>query len=376
MDIKDCRKEFPILDKKIYLNSCSLGALSKRSRKYLNGFLDDWDNYGASAWYKKWLDAISDVRSMTAQILNAEPDEIAIGPSVSALLSSLSSCLDFGQRSEVVITDMDFPTSNYQWLSKKKIGVETKIINSADRIKIDIGEYERSISENCAVVSTSHVFFLSGCIQDVKSITQIARKAGALSVIDAYQSVGQVPVDVKELDLDILLCGGLKWLLGGPGITFMYCKRSLISDLEPTNVGWFGVRDQLDFNQTDFEYRNDAIRFESGTPSLSAVYQAKAGLELYLEIGPQNIQKATKEISEHLISLLQKSSIPLRIPDEPSERSAIIMAVHKDPGKVVAELAKKDIIVDYRKDCIRISPYFYNNEEDIEKFVPILKNFY
>ncbi|MCP4724585.1 MAG: aminotransferase class V-fold PLP-dependent enzyme [bacterium] len=373
MNLNEIRKEFPILEDKVYMNSCSLGALSKRSRQYVIDYLDLWDKMGASAWYEKWMGAIGEVKSMFAAVLGADESEIALGQHISGLLSSLGSCCDFKDRNGIVITDMDFPTSNYQWLAKKDLGADVSIIESDDRIYIPESEFERTIDNNTAIVSTSHVFFLSGYIQDIAKINAYARDKSALCVIDAYQSVGQVPVNVKEMNIDVLLGGGLKWLLGGSGITFMYIKKELIKSLKPTITGWFGVKDQFNFGQTDFTYHDDARRFETGTPPVAAVVAAKGGLELVLEIGLENIWKMTKEITEELIHHLKKAGIKLRIPESSSERSAIVMAVHPDPAPVVRALAERNIIVDYRKDCIRISPYFYNNSEDVENFVKNLK---
>ncbi len=373
MDLNEIRNEFPILGKTIYMNSCSLGALSKRSRQYVNDYLDLWDRMGASAWYEKWMSAIDSVRSMYAKVLGADESEIALGQNISGLLSSLGSCFDLKEKNGIVITDMDFPTSNYQWLAKRDAGAEVNIIESDDRIHIPVEEFSKVITGNTSIVSTSHVFFLSGYIQDIARINGYAKENNALCVIDAYQSVGQVPVNVRDMDIDVLLGGGLKWLLGGSGITFMYVKKDLIGDLRPTITGWFGVKDQFNFDQTDFTYHDDARRFETGTPPVAAVVAAKGGLELVLEFGLENIWKMTREITGELIHLLQKENIELRIPEKKEDRSAIVMAVHPDPVPVVRALAERNIIVDYRKDCIRISPYFYNNSEDIEKFVKALK---
>ncbi|MFC1493444.1 aminotransferase class V-fold PLP-dependent enzyme [candidate division KSB1 bacterium] len=372
MDLNNIRKEFPILEKTIYMNSCSLGALSRRSRQYVIDYLDLWDKMGASAWYEKWMSAIDDVRTMFATVLGADASEIALGQNISGLLSSLGSCFDFKDRNGIVITDMDFPTSNYQWLAKRELGADIRIIESEDRIYIPEQEFERAIDNNTAIISTSHVFFLSGYIQDISKINACARENNALCIIDAYQSVGQVPVNVREMNIDVLLGGGLKWLLGGSGITFMYIKKELIKSLSPTITGWFGVKDQFSFGQTDFTYHDDARRFETGTPPVAAIVAARGGLELVLEIGLENIWKMTKDITEELIHELKKAGIKLRIPENSSDRSAIVMAVHPDPAPVVKALAEKNIIVDYRKDCIRISPYFYNNSEDVERFVKTL----
>lgn len=373
MSVSDFRKEFPIFEKKTYLNTCSLGALSFRHRNEVNRFLDLWAELGASAWYEHWIGAVESVRSMTAKVLGADETEIAIGHSVSTLLSTLAGCIDFSTKNSVVMTDLDFPTANYQWLSKEKLGVKSKIVRTENLIDIPLDKLLNAIDSKTSVVSTSHVFFGSGYIQDIETITEHSKKKGAISIIDAYQSVGQVPVDVHEMNIDILITGGLKWLLGGPGITFMYVRKELIPRLEPTAAGWFGVKDQFGFDQSRFEYLDNARRFETGTPAAASVFAAKAGLEIILEIGLDEIQNRTRELTDELVGLLQKEGYTLRTPENRKNRSAIIMIRHDDPGRVVKELAEQGIIVDYRKDNIRVSPYFYNSSQDLDIFVKALK---
>jgi len=373
MDLTEYRKEFPILQKKIYLNTCSLGALSLRSRRYVQTFLDQWDEYGASAWYSIWLNECASVRSLLAQLLNADESEIALGHSISTLLGSIASCFSFEDRNEVIVTELDFPTANYQWLAKWFNGASITVLHSDNRISIPLERYASAISEKTAAVSTSSVFFTSGAIQDIAAINDAARKKGAVCIIDAYQSVGQIPIDIRTMNIDILLSGGLKWLLGGPGITFACVRKDLITTLKPTMVGWFGAKNQFAFNAEYFEPAEEARRFETGTPSVASVAAFKGGLEIILEIGVENIRTAASALIEELIILLQKYGFELLITDNPDERAAIVMIKHPNPAAAVSELQKRNIIVDYRKEYIRVSPYFYNTSEEIETFVETLQ---
>ncbi|MFC1731300.1 aminotransferase class V-fold PLP-dependent enzyme [candidate division KSB1 bacterium] len=373
MSLAEIRKEFPILQSKIYLNTCSLGAFSRRHRTYMNRFMDLWDELGASAWYEHWLGAADSVRSMAAGVMGADEEEIALGHSVSTVMSTLASCYTFRGGQNVVVTDLDFPTANYQWLAKKGLPLHTKIVRSPDGVHVPAGDIAGAIDEQTVIVSTSHVFFGSGYIQDIGAIGRYARGRGAHTMIDAYQSVGQVPVDVHALEIDMLITGGLKWLLGGPGITYLYVRKGLIESMKPANAGWFGVRDQFGFDQMKFEFLDSARRFETGTPAAAAAFAAKAGLELILETGLETIQETTKELTEELVHELKKAGFQLRAAARKEERSAIVMIAHPDPAPVVKELARRGIIVDHRKDNIRVSPYFYNTSEDLSTFVSALK---
>ena len=363
------RREFPTLARKNYLNSCSLGLLSNSVKESLHRYIDSWDEYGASAWYGSWMEEIGTVRERFASLINASPDEVALLPNISGTLAAISSSLDLGPGKQVVTTALDFPTVAHHFLAKERLGVETTIIQSADRVKIDLAQFEAAISEQTSLVVTSHVYFTSGYIQDVGAIVDLAHSNGALAMIDDYQSTGQVPVDVKALNTDILVTGAIKWMLGGPGTAFMYVKGDLIEKLSPTVTGWFANRDQFDFNPIEIVFRENAARFETGTPSVSSIFSGAEGLKMINELGPEAIRQRTAEITNHLVGRLRDEGFKLRVPDDPARHASITMVEVKDPALAVGELAKQDIVVDHRPGAVRFSPYFYNSLEDIDAVV-------
>jgi selenocysteine lyase/cysteine desulfurase len=222
------------------------------------------------------------------------------------------------------------------------------------------------------LVATSHVYFTSGYIQDVQAICEIAHRRGALAFVDDYQATGQVPVDVRETEADILVSGGLKWLLGGPGITYMYVRKELIPDLEPTVAGWFGNRDQFLFDPHAMVFRDTASRFETGTPSMAAVYTGAEGLRMVNELGPEAIRQRTSDLTSQLVALLRERGFRLRAPKDAAQHASITMIEIDDPGAVVESLARQDIIVDFRPGAVRVSPYFYNTSDDIGSLVEAL----
>jgi len=369
LDWDKVRDEFPTLERKNYLNSCSLGLLSNGCRNSLHRYIDTWTEYGAAAWYSDWMAEMGAVRSRFASLINASPDEIAILSNVSSILGAISSSLDLGPGDQVVTTALDFPTVAHQFLAKERIGVETTVIQSSDRVKIDLEQFEAAISEKTRLVATSHVYFTSGYIQDVAAIIDIAHRSGTLALIDDYQATGQVPVDVKALDVDILVSGGMKWLVGGTGLGYMYVKRDLIDQLSPTMTGWFANRNQFDFNPNEMVFRDDAARFETGTPSVASIFTGAEGLRLINELTPEAVRERTASLGEHLVTQLREDGFKLRVPDDPSRHASITMVEMQEPGEVVEELAKRDIIVDHRPGAVRFSPYFYNSFEDIDSAV-------
>src|SRR2546428_1644632 len=268
------RSEFPIFRDAVYLNTCSLGALGERTRRRTAEFLDLWQARGASAWYDVWWAALAELRARYARIVGASPEEIALAPSVSVALAAVAEALDYRRRPRVVVTSLDFPTVAYQWLAKRPPphGVELVVVESPDQVSVPVEAIARAVDERTALVATSHVYFTSGAIQDIKRVADAARRCGALTLVDAYQSVGQVPVDVKAAGVDFLTAGGLKWLLGGPGIVLLYVRDELARRLAPAVAGWFGHKNQFAFDPRALELHDDARRFELGTPALAAGY--------------------------------------------------------------------------------------------------------
>src|SRR5256886_1125393 len=292
------RSEFPIFRDAVYLNTCSLGALGDRTRRRIAEFFDLWQARGASAWYDVWWAALSERGAGYARVVRARPDEIALAPSVSVALSAVAEALDYGRRPKVVVTSLDFPTVAYQWLAKRARGGELVVVQSPDQVSGPVEAIARAVDDRTALVATSHVYFTSGAIQDIKRVADAARQCGALSLVDAYQSVGQVPVDVKAAGVDFLTAGGLKWLLGGPGIVLLYARDEVARRLAPGIAGWFGHKNQFAFDPHALELHDDARRFELGTPALAAVYAQLGGLAYIDEIGVPAIRRVTAPPTE------------------------------------------------------------------------------
>jgi selenocysteine lyase/cysteine desulfurase len=358
------RGEFPIFRDSVYLNTCSLGALGERSRRKVAEFLDIWQRRGAAAWYDVWWEALTDLRTRYGRIVNATAGDIALAPSISVALSAVAESLDYGRRPKVVITSLDFPTVAYQWLAKAKHGVELVVVESPDKIHVPVEAIARAVDERTALIVTSHVYFTSGAIQDIKRVADVAHAHGALCLIDAYQSVGQVPVDVQATGVDALVAGGLKWLLGGPGIVFLYVREAVARCLEPKISGWFGQRDQFAFDPRALTFHDGARRFELGTPALAAIYAQLGGLEYIEEIGVPRIRDVTAALTEDLIATLRGAGFKPKVAADPRERSAIVMVPMPDPGASIRHLAAGGIIADTRPGHVRFSPFFYNAQED------------
>ena len=371
------RPEFPGLERSTYMNTCSLGQLSRRSIEAMNRYMELWMSYGAAAWYELWLGEMADARARFARLINAQPHEIAILPSVGVALSIIGSSLEYDHRNEVVITEMDFPTIPYQWMARGEEGADVRLLPSPDRIHTPLQAFADAVNARTALVATTHVYFTSGWVQDIAAISRLAHDAGALCVIDGYQAAGQIPVDVKAAGVDVDLSGGLKWLLGGPGIVFMYVREELIPQLNPTTTGWFAAKDMFKFNPERFIRADDARRFEPGTPAVAAVYTANAGMSIIEEIGVDVVRAHTKALDADLIQRLRAAGLEPRIPADLERHAGIVMLPVDDPAGLVQGLKDRNVIIDYRPGAVRLSPYFYNTVEEnqilVDAIVDVLK---
>ncbi|CAN5757561.1 aminotransferase class V-fold PLP-dependent enzyme [soil metagenome] len=366
------RDEFPILSRRTYLNSCSLGALSQRALSRVATFHEDWHDRGASAWYETWVGRLAELRTRVASMIAADDTEIGLAASTSAALSVLGSAFDYSKRNRVVLAELDFPTVAYQWMVRP--GVEVVRVPSDDGVSIDPDRMAAAIDDRTAIVSISHVFFTTGAIQQTAAIAEAARRHGAFFIIDAYQGAGQVPIDVDVLGADALLTGPLKWLLGGPGLAYVYVREEWLQRLQPTITGWFAARDQFSFDINHFEFREDARRFELGTPALPTVHSALGGQEIMDDIGVPAIRARNSELTEHLIRGLADHGFSVRGAAQPRDRSALVMVRHDQPAAAVQRLAAAGIIVDARPGYVRVSPHFYNTLDEVDLFIDVLRS--
>jgi kynureninase len=366
------RDEFPVLAERTYLISASLGPLSLRSRRLAEEHLDLWQRLGPEElWFKHAFPRLKKCREQFAALIGALPEEVAIMPSVSVGLSSIASCLDFTDRPKVVLSEMDFPTNHYVWRAQERRGAKLEVVGSPDGIRIDEGDVVARVDEQTAIVNVNRALFESSWIVDIGPIVAAARAAGAYVVVDDFHGTGIVPIDVHALDVDFLVSGALKWLCGGQGIAFLYCRRDLIPSLEPLVVGWFGTVDPFEFDRSQLRLRPDARRFETGTYPLPQAWTASGGLEIILEVGVDAIRRRNQELTALIIETARALELDVLSPLEPERRGGLVRV--RVPGgrdgaeKVLHALLERGVVVDQRGDALRISPHFFNNESDIER---------
>jgi selenocysteine lyase/cysteine desulfurase len=366
------RPRFPIFERLTYVNSCSQGALSDDVRDAYARYLSDWDEHGAPWEY--WVAQLDAARVTVADLLNADNDEIAITTSVSAGVDALASAFSFdGDRDKIVVSDFEFPTIGQIAHAQERRGARVEHVPAEPDGTIPLERFEAAIDERTALVAVTHVCFRNGAKLDIEPIAALAHERGALLLLDAYQSVGSLPVDVRALDCDFLAAGALKYLLGSAGLGFLYCRRDLVERLSPTATGWFADQDIFEMDIHDYSPASTARRFEAGTPPVPAIYAAIAGIGLMREIGIEETQKHVRGLTELLIEGLDELDGQVVTPRAWQERGALTCVASTDAEALVATLAERGIVSSSRDGNLRISPHCYNAREDIEAVLEALR---
>ncbi|MGH2786795.1 MAG: aminotransferase class V-fold PLP-dependent enzyme [Actinomycetota bacterium] len=371
-DLSPYRAEFPVVGRRTYLISASLGPLSRRSRAGAEEHLDLWARLGPEElWLDHGLPRLERCREQFAALIGADPDEVAVVPSVSAGLSAIASCLDFSIRPKVVLSALDFPTNHYVWRAQERTGAKLDVVPTPDGIRIETGELVGRVDEQTAIVNTNRVLFESSWIMDLPPVVDAAHSAGAYVVVDDFHGTGIVPLDVHALGIDFLVSGALKWLCGGQGIAFLYCRRDLVEEMEPRVVGWFGTVDPFDFDRSRLRLLPTARRFETGTYALPQAWTAAGGMEIMLEVGVDAIRARNQELTRGIIDRADESGLELLSPRRDDQRGGLVR-VRVPGGRAGAErllhaLFERDVVLDQRGDALRISPHFFNNEADLDR---------
>lgn len=361
------RERFPIFESKAYINSCSHGALSSDVRAAYEAYLHDRDEYG-SPW-EDWVGKLETLRAKIARLLNAAADEIAVTSSLSSGLNALVSAMDFTSgRRKVVLTDFDFPTTAQIWRAQEQRGAEVVTVpSSADGKTIPLSHFEQYIDEETLLVSVPHVCYGNGSKLDIEPIIALAKRHGAWVFLDCYQSIGTTPIDAKALDVDFMAGGLLKYLVSSAGVAFMYVRQSLVESLQPTSSGWFC---QEDINAMDISRNRpapSARRFEAGTPNVPNLYAGIAGLDLILGLGIEAIEREVSALLGIIKTRALAQGYRLAMPEEASQHGFLVTLESTDMYRLVQLLGEDGIITSCRDDNLRVSPHFYNNEDDIER---------
>jgi selenocysteine lyase/cysteine desulfurase len=371
-NLETLRNRFPVLSRKTYLNSGSYCALADSVRDAINAYMDDRLLVGAD--WDVWVMKNEAVRAYVAQLLNASPDEIAVTASASAGINALASAMRFdGPRKKIVVSDFEFPTSAQIWHAQEPCGARVVHVPVASDGYIPTENFAKIIDEQTQLVAITQVCFRNGARLDVPGIVRLARAKGARVLLDCYQGVGTLDIDVRKLDVDFAVGGMLKYLLGTAGIGFLYVRDRLIQDLVPTNSGWFAQEKITAMDITANRPSPTARRFEAGTPAVVNCYASEAGLKLILEAGVEAIEERIRKLTRRCLNGLAAIDWQAVTPNDDSKRGPMVAIPAQNPAKLVASLAEQDIVTSFRDSNIRATIHFYNSEDDIDRFLQAMR---
>jgi selenocysteine lyase/cysteine desulfurase len=369
---RSIRHRFPLLEHKVYLNSCSQGVLSDAVRAAYDDYLRDWDEYGAPWEY--WMERTESARASFAGLVGAHDDEIAVTASVSAGVNAIASGLpQVAGRDRIVVSDFEFPTVSQIWHAQEQRGYTVTHVPQGGSPVVPLEAFDAAIDERTALVAITQVCYRNGACIDIEGVVRLAHERGALVLLDSYQAVGSMPIDVHALDVDLLVAGALKYLLASAGLGFLYCRRDRFEQLRPTATGWFADADVFAMDIQDYSPAADARRFQAGTPPIPSIYAGIAGIELMKEIGIAETRRHVSQLNEALFAGVEELGGSIVTPRDPASHGALVAIRSTDEHALVRALAEDGILTSSRDGNLRVSAHCYNTHEDVETLLAGLK---
>jgi selenocysteine lyase/cysteine desulfurase len=367
--VSELRSHFPILREKTYLYNCSQGALSDAVEAGMNEYAASWRT-SSSPW-DEWMETYDALRADFARFINADPDEVAIITSASAGINPIANALQFDGRNKVVMSEYEFPTMAHIWLAQQPRGAQIQFLDGVnDTVPTEC--YEHAIDERTRIVPLTQVSFVNGFRSDVAAITRIAHANGALLFLDGYQDCGTRPLDVKALDVDFFVTGTLKYLLGPPGLGFLYVRRELIESLTPTMTSWMAQREVFAFKTKCLDPAPNARRFEGGSPPIPNIYLARPALNLLVNIGMNNVAGQIERLTRAFLKGIHDLRIHTKTPS--SSVGPLVVLRSKDAAGVLANLTARGIVASTRRDGVRFAFHVYNTLDDVNTALTALED--
>jgi len=367
--IEAWRRRIPLLASCIPMNNCSQAPQTDATRAAAERYLDSWNGSGMD--WDAWMFEVALAKAEFAKLIGATAEDIAVFSSVSEAASAVASALPLqGRRTNIVVSDAEFPTVAHVWLAQERRGARVSWAPISD--DTDVSAYDAVIDDRTALVSACHAYYMNGLVQDSARIASIARDAGALSFVDAYQSLGTVPLDVRALGVDFLASGNLKFLMGIPGIAFLYVRPEIVGTLQPSVTGWFGRANPFAFDARSLDWSPTASRFDTGTPPVINAYVARAGMEIINALGPSTIRAWLVQLGQRLIDGGRARGMVLHGTDDMRRKTATTAFVVGDSHAVEHAMRERGVIASARGDVIRLAPHFYSTTDDVDRALDVL----
>ena len=374
MNLENIRKEFPVTSEIIFFDHARVAPLPKRVKQVVTAFIDDATRFG-TAHYETWVLELERTRKKFAELINANPDEIAFVKNTSEGISIVANGFDWQLGDNVVIPDIEFPANVYPWWNLKQRGVETRMVKSVEgRVLFD--ELIKQVDNRTRILSISSVECNSGFRSNLNRLGTFCKEKGILFFVDAIQSLGVLPLDVKKDHIDFLSADGHKWMLSVEGLGGFYISKNVVDRIRPTTMGWGNVVNAENFMDYDFTLQKDAKKFEEGTPNTISIHAFGAALGLLLETGIDNIEKRVITLGDYIIAELNRRNIKIYSSTLLNERSGnISFILDKDVSKLYSFMLENKVKLTVRDGLVRFSPHFYNNEDEVLQVFDLLDSY-
>ncbi len=359
------RPRFPILRRKNYLINNSLGAMPAATYGALREFADRWAHEGVLAW-DEWLPMVTRTGDRVGRLMGAPRGSVIMHQNVSTLVGTVLSALDYREKNEIVATDLNFPSVLYNLYEQERRGARV-VLAEGGGLSVDPQRVVDAIGDRTALVCLDLVLFRSSGLVDAAPIVEAAHRHGALVLLDVYQAIGAVPIDVAALGVDFAVGGSVKWLCGGPGAAYLYVAEWPRQRLRPASTGWFSHKRPFAFEVGRVDPADDIHRYMGGSPSVPALYSARSGYEVVTEVSVKKIRARSLSLTERLIRGADAQGLTVNTPREPERRGGTVCVDF--PGADLAHdwIVERDILIDYRPNCgIRISPHFFNTAAECD----------
>lgn len=373
LDFTILRKQFPLLDQRNYLATHTLGPLPQDAVIDIEAYTQSL--YLGRRAFSLWRERYEEMFPLLETLINAPQGSVCITSSSTAAQGAIAAAIQpTASRNRIIITDLDFASGRYLWNAQVSRGFDIIEINSVDGIQIDAADIIAQIDDRVAIVAVSLVSYLSSARLDIQPVIEAAHAAGAIVVLDAYQAVGVIPIDVVSLNVDVLVGGMNKWLSGSMGLAFAYVKPALSEQLQPVYPGWFAhLQLQPPLFAPTFMPAPGARRFQQGVPAIEPFYTSRAGIQFAIEVGVDKIYQRNLSLTNYLIAAADAHSIPVNTPRDPNSRGGTICLGVDNPTIMVDQLAALGIDVDTSSELgLRVSPHCCNTEDECQQLIDSL----
>jgi selenocysteine lyase/cysteine desulfurase len=371
MDWTELRRELPVTTRWAYFDHAAVAPLTERARRTLIEYADEVTANGVVNDPDR-VRRIEAVRRQAAQLLNADPLDIAFIKNTSEGIGIVAEGLHWRAGDNVVTAEDEYPANLYPWMNLAERGVELRRVPSREgRILLD--DLRNAIDGHTRLVSLSFVEYASGFRNDLFAVGQMCREKGVLFFVDAIQGLGVLPLDVQKMPIDFLAADGHKWLLSCEGAGMFWIRRELVEQLHPVGVGWNSVIGSRNFGRVEFRLKPHAGRWESGSPNAAGILALGASLELLLALGIDTIGQRILYLTDYLCERCRQAGMTVYSSRRPGEASGIVsLIVDGDVGALKQRCRDAGIIVNQRAGRLRVSPHAYNSTEELDRFVALV----